>query len=218
MLKDKLDSIRFIDTGHSSTLLCAFGGIADAVGIPRFEFFNVTKQLKVDKMYIKDLHQAWYQKGLKGATTDVKGTWRAIGEVSRYYRRVVMVGNSMGGFAALLFGGMLAVDKVLAFSPQVCITPEWRKANGETRWTKFMARVDRVEGTKDVRRTVRWAHTTDFKIWYSSDFDLDRKHVGLLRGMENVTLYPVKANGHNIVRHLRDTGELFGILEDACFD
>lgn len=212
-------SFTYVDSSCSRTLLCTFGGIADAVGIPQFEFFNVTQPIKVQKLYVRDLYQAWYQKGIPDIPRGLYGAIQALRKIFYNCDRVVTCGNSMGGFAAMLFGGRAGVRKVLAFSPQVCITKGWREANGETRWTKFMNRVDKAQGgCRDVRGAVKQAVLTDFSVWYSSNFELDRKHAALLRGYKNVTLYPIKATGHNIVRHLRDTGELVKIIEGACFD
>lgn len=43
----------------SSTLLIAFGGINGALGIPPFEFFKITSELKVNKIYLRHLNQSW---------------------------------------------------------------------------------------------------------------------------------------------------------------
>ena len=84
-------------------LLIAFGGIQGLLAIPPFEFFGLTRGLDVDKLYVRDHGQAWYQAGLPGLASN-------IGAIADYLRdtiaeadarRVVMVGNSMGGSTSM---------------------------------------------------------------------------------------------------------------------
>lgn len=51
-------------SSREKTLIIAFGGIAGALGIPPFEFFNLTKSLDVNKIYLRDFSQTWYLSGI----------------------------------------------------------------------------------------------------------------------------------------------------------
>ena len=90
--------------------LVAFGGIAGKVGILPFEFFNLTKDIKASKIYIRGLEQVWYQKGLPGVATDIDGIGSFLAEKREEVEasRVVLVGNSTGGYAAIVLGSLLA--------------------------------------------------------------------------------------------------------------
>jgi hypothetical protein len=50
----------------STTLLVAFGGMAGQLGMPPFEFFKATGGIPVKRLFVRDLHQAWYHRGIPG--------------------------------------------------------------------------------------------------------------------------------------------------------
>jgi hypothetical protein len=52
-------------------LLIAFGGIYGALGIPPFEFYSLTKNIDVNKIYLRDLSQTWYHSGLPGLSDSI---------------------------------------------------------------------------------------------------------------------------------------------------
>jgi hypothetical protein len=52
-------------SNDSDTLLITFAGISGAVGLYPFEFFKITNGFEIDKVFIRDLEQSWYHKGLK---------------------------------------------------------------------------------------------------------------------------------------------------------
>jgi hypothetical protein len=47
-------------------LLIAFGGRLGALVMPPFEFFNLTKKMDINKIYLRDISQTWYHSGLHG--------------------------------------------------------------------------------------------------------------------------------------------------------
>lgn len=51
-------------------------------------------------------------------------------------RKTIFCGNSMGGYAALMFGYLMGVDKIIAFSPQTTINTKWLILNNDFRWFK----------------------------------------------------------------------------------
>ena len=53
-------------TGDSRTLLLAFGGMVGRIGIPPFEFFSLTGEMPVKRLFVRDLRQAWYHRGIPG--------------------------------------------------------------------------------------------------------------------------------------------------------
>ena len=67
-------------------------------------------------------------------------------------RRIVTLGSSMGGYAAIRVGLAINADEVLAFSPQVPLDPAARKAERlETMYDdvlQWLALVSKVEGVE----------------------------------------------------------------------
>jgi hypothetical protein len=209
-----------VSASASRTALLAFGGIVGALGIPPFEFFNVTRDFPLTRVYVRDPDQAWYHRGLRGLTLNVRSTAHALGALlkERSAERTVLVGNSMGGYAALAIGALMDATEVHAFSPQTFIDSANRARHGDDRWASLIARTlargdpslyDLLPLLEGYRGRCR------FVLHYGATHALDRIHAERLSSCASVTLRPHPASGHNIVRVLRDSGELARIISGA---
>lgn len=201
------------------SLLIAFGGIAGKMGVTPFEFFNLSKGFDVNRIYVRDLAQAWYHQGLPGVADDIDGVVGFLREkISQSHAsKVILVGNSMGGYAAILFGILLDADIVHAFSPQTFIDRLHRFRYFDRRWRKQIQNTYRLAGKKyfDLRTVLHDNHKglkCKINIFYSYSHRLDRVHADRLSSLPNVELHAFKRGGHRLVRHLRDTGELNKII------
>jgi pimeloyl-ACP methyl ester carboxylesterase len=103
------------DTGSGDTMLVLFAGLGPTHGTPRFEFLRAAATLRVQRLYLRDHAQSWYHRGVVGLGDDIVSTARALDARlnASGARRVVMAGNSAGGYGALLFGHLLRADVVL---------------------------------------------------------------------------------------------------------
>lgn len=121
-------------------LVVAFGGIKHGIGIgvPPFEFLRSLSAQGCDAIFLRDSSQAWYQLGIDGVASDVIGLACWLRTRRRGYRRTVAIGNSMGGFAALLFGWLAEFDVTLAFNPQTTIALPDLVVLGDSRWQSLI--------------------------------------------------------------------------------
>ncbi len=203
----------------ADTLLVAFGGIKGGMGIAPFEFLRLASDVPTKRLFVRDLSQAWYQRGVPGLGETVgeaaAGLRTRIQESGA--RRVVMTGNSMGGFAALLFGAMCGADEVHAFSPQTFLG-RWRRFRArDFRWREQIAAIHRrrpAGAVLDLRRTLRGWEGPGI-VHYCTNYDLDRAHATRLRGLPGVSLRGHESGDHQLVRTLRASGELVEILRAA---
>jgi len=115
-------------------LLIAFSGFAHALPIPSFEFVGVSRGLAINRIFVRDLTQTWYHAGHVGISTSIDGTAAYLKrkiEVAAA-KRVVLVGNSAGAYAAILLGTMLDADVVHAFAPYSMLGDKRFLRNQET--------------------------------------------------------------------------------------
>jgi acetyl esterase/lipase len=206
----------------ADTLFVFFGGIAGGMGMPPFEFMRIMESIRAKKLFLRDLAQAWYQSGLPSIgprLVDVTGYLRQTIE-SADCRNVVFMGNSMGGFAAILFGASLKVTAVHAFSPQTSITRRYRLQQWDRRWRSQIHRAyscaPKAELCLDVSPIVEHAKgRTPIHIYFGETNRLDRAHATRMAKLPGVRLHAYAEGGHQLVRHLRDSGELASILHHA---
>jgi hypothetical protein len=213
-----------LDLGpESDALLIVFSGLLGRLGpVPVFEFFNVVSSLGVKKAFLRDLTQSWYHRGVAGIGPDVPAVADHLASVvsKSGATRVVLAGNSAGAYAALLFGQLLDVDEVHAFSPQTFIDPEMRARHADHRWQAYLDRLLAVDGLDpryaDLLPVLsRGGVKTSFHLYYPAPNRLENLHTLRLAGIEGVVPHPVDGGGHKLIKWLRDTGELTRILERA---
>jgi hypothetical protein len=209
-------------SAESDVLLVALGGIAGGFGIPPFEFSRMLESLGVKKLFIRDLRQAWYHGRLPGLGRGIDGIAgylrHTIGQ--ERIRRSVLLGNSMGGYAALVLGALVDVDEVHSFSPITFIGPVARLRHRDWRWRREIWRAQRSRDARwayfDARRVLAAnpSHTS-FHIHYSTAGRLDELHATRMAALPNVTLHAYEEGGHMLVKHMRDAGVLATVLSDA---
>lgn len=200
-------------------VLVAFGGLYVRVGIADYEFFAVTKDLPAGMIFVRDRSRRIYHNGLPelGRTFPemADGLRRLIGD-----RRWVGVGNSGGGFAALLFGALAGADEVHSFASVTFIDPRRRRRYKDAR---FAEDIDRINADPNVQKRFldvkpwmkRAAKPTRFHLYYSEAYDMDRIHAERLRRVRGVVLHPSGGKGHAVIKDFAVSGELKRILWDA---
>ena len=85
-----------------------------------FDFFNYLPNnfKNVDLHFYGDLDEYCYHKGIQGISHNIESTVKYLKEkINNRYKKVIFMGLSGGGYAAILFGSLLNVDHVIAFFP-----------------------------------------------------------------------------------------------------
>jgi hypothetical protein len=207
----------------SDTLLIAFGGMNQRIGIPPFEFFSLAGDIPVKRMFVRDLSQAWYHRGIPGGGTDLMSVADLLREVvaDADARRLVVAGGSAGGYAALVFGTLLEADTVLSFSPQTILDMQELARIGDRRWDDYLeplvARDELDREWLDLAQALPPARRgeTRYEVFVDDSLATDRIHAERLLGLAGLRLYRFGRGSHTLVRTLRDSGALTLILRRA---
>lgn len=200
-------------------VLVAFGGLYMRVGVADYEFYVVTQDLPAGLIFLRDRSRRIYHNGLPelGRTFPemAEGLRRLIGD-----RRWVAVGNSGGGYAALLFGALAGADEVHAFAPVTFLDSKKRRRYKDDR---FALDIDRINADPDVQHEYldvkpwmkRPVRPTRFHVYYAEAYDKDRLHAQRLKRIRRTTLHPSSGTGHGVIRQFVISGELKRILRNA---
>jgi len=119
MLENKCDYIRIDKSKHSKDAVIVFSHTGYPPG--KFAMTNALKSLRTHKIYVNCPDNSWYQEGIKGATQTIDESVQLLSAIidSLKPSRVICVGMSMGGYAALLFGLKLKCDAIISFTPEI---------------------------------------------------------------------------------------------------
>lgn len=119
-------SFMYVDNNITKDLLIlTFSGRQQ--GLATLTIFEFRKFLEenypiYDKCYCRDEKISWYTYGLTGISYDINSTLIFLKDTIKDYKKVIFIGASMGGYAALLYGSLLNIDTIIAFRPQTHLT------------------------------------------------------------------------------------------------
>ena len=180
-------------------LLISFGGIGMMMsGIPPFEFLKSLNEWfpQYDKKFIIDIHQCWYHKGIGGLSSSIEETKVVLEKLIKGYKKVIFLGVSAGGYAAILFGSLLKIRNVVAFLPQTILE------------NPVVQKYKNLGGFID--------ETTVYSLYGDPLVDEKTDPLHHIYHLQNIEAFP---NVHVVykpsmnIREMRDNGELFQILE-----
>lgn len=84
----------------------------------RFEWYQLRYPNASRHIYIRDIFKQWYLGGINDKINSLDALLCWIKEKTNGYR-VVTIGSSAGGYAAVVLGNLLNAERVLAFSPRM---------------------------------------------------------------------------------------------------
>jgi hypothetical protein len=213
--------IQFENIQPNKPVIIAFSGLNSRfAGISIFEFKTfLYKYFDCNFIFCKDSNKKWYFKGLAGYSSGINDTVRKLKSFiqEHHFTKVITLGNSCGGFAALLFGNLLAADDIIAFSPQTFIDDKNKKISGDARWASEMSDVEQ-NALPDERHYLDIHNLQESKaqritIVFGLAEANDCIHAYRMNDWANVRLIEIPNGDHHVVKELRDNGELLGILQ-----
>ena len=107
----------------NETLVVSFAGYNINYGTmirSEFEFVNFFNKnfTNINRHFYNDIHKTCYHDGILGISKSIDETVAYLSKEITNYKNVIFVGVSSGGYAAILFGSLLNVTNVVAFTPQ----------------------------------------------------------------------------------------------------
>jgi hypothetical protein len=185
----------------NDVLIVSFAGHGLAYGgIPKLEFvkFLNTSFNTIDAQFYLDKQCLCYHCGIEGVSTNVEETVDYLKKSIVGYNRVIFIGASAGGYAAILFGSLLNVNTVIAFTPPTLLKGE----NKDKRYCDL---------NPYINPTTRYYVYGD-----ENDKNVDSYHH--IRHCENIAKHEnvliTKKRGVNL-KVMRSTGELFHIFKNV---
>ncbi len=210
-------------------LVIAFGFVSWETR-PNFDFFGRLKKLEqnsgrhINKVLVRDSGNSWYHRKIDGLGDHPDQTAEALRAliVAIAPSKVITIGQSMGAYAAVMYGLLLKVESVIAFGPLSFLDVGQALLYHERRWLAVMrdlAQNPPPSGYYDLAALPR-GHTAMHLIFgtkpdqanATESVNLDAMHAHRLAALGNCTLYPYPYSGHPVVQHLIDTRRINALL------
>ncbi len=207
-ISSRMLPVEIVDKKSMKTLI-AFGGMTSGLSMPPKEFFKSLIDKDINIIFVKDFKQCWYQKGLLGISDNIDGSIEYLKSIiPTTTKKLVTLGASAGGYAAIRFGLGLNADRIMAFSPQTLIDEETVRV-----FSKSCLR-DMVFDNNDLDlKKILNKHNakTNIEVYYGIHNNRDRMAVEHIR--DYVKEFSYEADGHLLASFLKEKGLLKEILD-----
>ena len=160
----------------------------DIITRDRYEWMRWKAIAPAKEIYIRDIYKCWYYKGINSTISNVEKLKEFLKKLTDGFEgRVVTVGSSAGGYAAVLFGILLQAEKIFCFSAQFDIEQQLRN-------------LDRINYNKNyVYATLTnliKKSTVPIFYFYPCKSEMDITQCQYVKNIENVTIFPIKSKLH----------------------
>lgn len=133
-----------------SVLIIAFTGFGDKLHMGVFEFFDATKSTKYSRILLRDQFGVWYHHGINKQIRDFPQLIDHLNAQAKRLKpkKIICIGTSAGGYAAMVVGHHLPADYVHAFGPDTnlnvtvaqAIKSTFKDRNRYRRWKLLFSR------------------------------------------------------------------------------
>jgi hypothetical protein len=210
------NEVQIVPRKNSKTVMLVFCGRGEGGGLPLCLLHRWLGRLPVSLVYLRDLRVLFYLAGIRSLGESRRATMDSLRRIvaSVGGRRTLCYGNSIGGFAALLYGLDLRSEAVLSIGGVTNVAPDF---NVHLRSASSVARLSReLPGNAvDLQQAYRGSKQTPrVRLVFAEHNWDDRLYAEHMRGLPNVALQtvPDSAN-HNITDDLIYRGEYAGLLD-----
>lgn len=194
---DDLRITRLGDPAAPGLFIC-FTGIRQAMGgIGAEEFTGSTAVPGFSALLVSDLKRTWYNGFPAERLTGILTPFCAG-------KRVITVGNSMGGFGAIWATTIIPVEVAIAFAPQYSVHPDI--VPGETRWREFTVAIPHFR-----HPSLADAFTAGARI-YTINGDDDRAHWTNFPEQANCEHVLIRDSGHDPALAVKQSGALSPLI------
>ena len=205
VLQDEELILRWLP-GSTRRMVVVFTGMKSGFGGEPLDEFAGSASCRGENnvLFVTDRRATWFA---------APGIWRRTVKMIKFLRKaesiseIVTLGNSMGGFGALLLPRDLRVTRAIAFAPQVTMD---RALLNDIRWPDVQKRygtlpVGNVGETFAETRTQYYALAGD-------NCPEDIAHLDLLPEHKRLHRFVLPQGRHNLARSLKDAGLLGDVV------
>lgn len=236
-LVETTDAAYLVDEIYENEALIIAFGFVSWDSPAKFDFYGRTKKLAnlaqkpINRILVRDVSNSWYHRDIPGLGSNVDEVAASLKALVKKISpsKVITIGQSMGAYAAVMFGQLIGADQIIAFGPLSCLSSETFTEISDTRWLSIAealeADLPEVCYFDLVDLCQQSPHAPDLQIFYGQkpdadtpgELNLDDFHAKRLNVLPNCHLNPYKDSGHTIVKYLIDNKQIDNVLLNTIF-
>lgn len=195
-----------------------FTGLMDGAMVDITVFDAFCAQAGYSAIYLRDFSRNLFISGLESSKGDqdkmllvIKQQLAALGT-----KRLISIGASAGGFAALSCGKKLNADHTICFSAPTSMTKEGMEKFGDTRGQILLRRLHNTFKPEDLDvgpQLTNAGRPMPIDLYCGQGNTVDCAHAQYISDLPNVTFHPIPdLSDHSCIHYLIATGQLPDIL------
>jgi hypothetical protein len=223
------ESPLLIERGRdNSVLIIAFTGFVHRLSLRVYEFFEVTQATGYSRILLCDKQRIWYHHGIDQEHNDYPSLIVCLkSQIAKLKpQKIICVGTSAGGYAAIVAGHHIGADYVHAFAPDTfldvslrsCIRTLWAGRYRLPRWKLLMSRTARWEFFDLAELLKVHNGKTVYYVHHCSDAKRDVQGADRIAEKPGVVSLPYPCKTHSVAFFLAKEGFLKEILNIANQD
>ena len=167
----------------------------DIIKKNRFEWYGTRIQKGYKHIFIRDIIKQWYLTGISGQHPSPATLLELLKKETAGYR-IIALGSSAGGYAAVVYGQLLNAEKIYSFNGQFQVNYLLQESKETTDPMIFRKQDDPVlRPYYDARNFI--SHPASIYYFYSSKSDIDvlqKNHIGDL----GINIIKMRTSHHGI--------------------
>lgn|SRR5262245_1181617 len=206
----------------NSVLIIAFTGFVHRLSMRVYEFFDLTKATGYSRILLRDENRVWYHHGIDRERNDYPSLFRYLqSEIEKLHpQKVICLGTSAGGYAAIVAGHHLGADYVHAFAPHTLLEVSVASCLGRFRrslfrWARLKLLFSRVARREffDLSNLLKTHNgKTIYYIHHCAGVERDVEGANRIVGLPGVVAMPYPCSAHSVPSYLAKVDFLKEIL------
>jgi len=205
---DPAAEFQFVPVAGADTTIVVFGGTDGCFSYLPFGHLDaLISAYRANVIYLRDYRSLAYFEGVSSLAPNAEQTVVRLRDILERHetRRVITVGCSVGGFAAIRYGAQLGAQAAITFGAPTTLDKEFQAdvkfGTGYDPGTRKRALSIHLLGEKDLIRDIVRAETMRVFVYYSTQHRSSVAHADRLRGLSNVELRPQEISDHYVALH-----------------
>jgi hypothetical protein len=203
------------DIKGSDTLVVAFQAHEKAVfGTTVDEFKKTLSELSYDTLKINDTTGYYFFNGIDGTYDSME---KVLGKLSEYisgYTKTIFMGNCGGGHAAILYGTMLNVDKVIGFNPATYLDQKTLLLNEDGREDRLISLDQSIEYLNLKPYLDNKSYDTKIYSIVAQNNDTHVKQSNNILSCPNVNIEFIDCDTPKVALYLKNQNKLISKIEE----
>lgn len=161
----------------------------------KYEWYKMRHLNAGMHIFVRDVLKQWYLNGINSTVNSIESLCELLRSLT-YGKRIICIGASAGGYAAILLGCLLNAEKVIAFNPQINL--DYELQNSVESENPLLFRYKDTNARKYFDLNGFMECNTHIYYVYSSLSKWDNCQVALMKHRDNIKVISIKSDHHGV--------------------